>query len=79
LHAQAITRDDGVAALADLPTGRAMVSVGADGFESESTSFDVARGPMDWNVRLRAIGAWAAGARLLWAPSSFREPMTEAA
>jgi hypothetical protein len=61
LHAQAITRDDGVAALADLPTGRAMVSVGADGFESESTSFDVARGPMDWNVRLRAIGAWAAG------------------
>ena len=61
LNTQVTTHDDGVAALADLPTGRAMLSVSATGFEPETTAFDLMRGQMDWNINLRATGAWAVG------------------
>lgn len=61
MHAQAITRGDGAADFADLPTGEAKVSASADGFDSESTLLNLTRGQTRWNVALPVTGAWAAG------------------
>jgi len=60
-HKQVATSGDGIAVFTNLLPGRANVSVSAEGFESQSTSFDLGSDRSFWEPRLLAIGAWAAG------------------